>query len=80
MEYKNKTIRLRIVETVEHRAEVTVTDDLLAEAEAAGYERSVYGVADMLDQDADHEVVLDAVEDDANFSGVMERYAYTEVI
>lgn len=79
MSNKTDTITLTVTETCVHQRTLTVTDELLDEAEAEGYERNVYGVANMLDDDdGDHWEIVNTVQP-GYFDSVTERGASTEV-
>lgn len=79
MSNKTETITLTVTETTVHQRTLSVTPALLDEAEAEGYERNVYGVANMLDDsDGDHWEVVNTVRP-AYFDSVTERSATTEV-
>lgn len=68
-------IMLTVTETVEYRAEVEVTSDLLDEAEELGYPRTPDGVLEMLeDGDDEHDIVIETVHND-NAWAVYDRYA-----
>lgn len=79
MSNKTKTITLTVTETTVHERTLVVTDELLDEAEANGYERNVYGVANMLDDDdGDHWEIVNTVQP-RYFDAVTDRGAATEV-
>lgn len=68
-------IMLTVTETVEYRAEIEVTDDLLDEAARFGLPRTPDGVLKMMeDSDGEHDAVIEIV-DDANAWAVYARYA-----
>ena len=79
MRDKTETITLTVTETTVHQRTLAVTPELLDEAEAEGYERNAYGVANMLDDsDGDHWEVVNTVQP-GYFDSVTERSASTEV-
>lgn len=68
-------IMLTVTETVEYRAEVKVTDDLLDEAAGLGLPRTPAGVLQMLeDSDGEHDTVIETVHND-NAWVVYDRHA-----
>lgn len=68
-------IMLTVTETVEYRAEIEVTDDLLNEAAGLGYPCTPAGVLKMLeDSDGEHDAVIEIVDND-NAWAVYERLA-----
>lgn len=79
MSTKTETITLTVTETTIHQRTLAVSGELLDEAEANGYERNVYGVANMLDDcDGDHTEIVDTVQP-GHFKSVTDRSASTEV-
>ena len=73
-------ITLTVTETTVHERTLAVTDELLDEAEANGYERNVYGVANMLDDDdGDHWEIVNTVQS-RYFDVCTDREANTVVI
>lgn len=73
MTTETETLTIRVTETVEYVHEVELTDELLDEAKAEGYERSASGVFDMLVADEDHYILTDYATTPENFNGVTER-------
>lgn len=79
MSTKAETITLTVSETTTHQRTLLVDGELLDEAEANGYERNVYGVANMLDDDdGDHWEIVNTVQP-GYFESVTDRSASTEV-
>lgn len=72
MDTTTETLSFRVVETVEYVHEIPLTDELLGEATALGYDNDAAGVLDMLAADPDHDAVMDAVVD-TNFNGCTDR-------
>lgn len=65
-------LRVRITEQVSYTVHVPLTDDILDDAQRAGYSRDVDGVADLLVDDVDHSTLVDLIDPTAP-DGVEER-------
>lgn len=68
-----ETLTIEVEEIVLYRHTLTVTTELLDEAEAEGYARTADGVLEMFQGDPDHEIVANDATRPANFSHVAER-------
>lgn len=71
-----ETLTIYVHEKVEYRHTLTVTPELLAEAEAEGYAPSVRGVLEMLESDEDHEIVSNDATTPHNFLAVISRQVW----
>lgn len=71
------TLTVRVVEQVSWTVHVPLTAELLDEAEQAGHSRDARGVADLFDEDTDHQEVIDRIDPLAPDS-VEEREVYVE--
>lgn len=76
MSNKTETLTIYVHENVEYRHTFEVTAELLAEAEAEGYERTARGVLRMLEDDEDHYIVANSATVPGNFLAVISRQVY----
>ena len=68
-----ETLTIEVEEAVIYRHTLTVTTELLDEAEAEGYARTAQGVLEMFQGDPDHDVVANSATRPSNFVCVAER-------
>ena len=73
MNDKTETLTIEVKEAVIYRHTLTVTAELLDEAEAEGYARTAGGVLEMFQGDPDHDVVANSATRPSNFVCVAER-------
>lgn len=66
-------LHIEVTETVVYRHSFELTEELLTEAAAEGYGRTMSGVVQMLEVDTDHEIVANSATTPANLSYVSER-------